>query len=356
MKILIFNTIVLNCMSRNPSYNSDNSVLLLSTKNSQFLIPSLHDKLLGQYEEVNIQHFLSEQFQDGEIHLMLPRQVESKHIVVISSPTTETEIFELFGILTVLLKKDINSIRLIIPFFRYCTQEREAKEGEVPMGLVYASALNNIFNYNRNIRCYIDLYGLHSETIITSFHNLTVTHTLPLNKIANVVKNIVDSNSNQLKIVIGGTDAGRLKDIQEIARILYNTYKISVSIMYLNKIRLPHGGTKILSEANGSVPEETSSETESETESSTVRKMLFILYDDIINSGGSFLKALIHFNNKYPIEKLYGIAIHGILSGTAVDDIIKSPLSEMYFSDSHPNAVKASTENHKIKTFSCLDL
>jgi phosphoribosylpyrophosphate synthetase len=352
-------------MSRNSSYNSynsDKSVLLLSTKNSQFLIHPLHDKLLTQYEEVNIQHFLSEQFQDGEIHLMLPRQVESKHIVVISSPTTETEIFELFGILTVLLKKDINSIRLIIPFFRYCTQEREAKEGEVPMGLVYASALNNIFNYNRNIRCYIDLYGLHSETIIPSFHNLTVTHNLPLNKIANVVKNIVDSNSNQLKIVIGGTDAGRLKDIQEIARILYNTYKISVSIMYLNKIRLPQGGTKILSEANGSVflkpedvPEETYSETESETESSTMQKMLFILYDDIINSGGSFLKALIHFHNKYPIEKSYGIAIHGILSGTAVDDIIKSSLSEMHFSDSHPNAVKASTENHKIKIFSCLD-
>jgi phosphoribosylpyrophosphate synthetase len=182
-----------------------------------------------------------------------------------------------------------------------------------------------------------------------------------VNKIANVVKNIVDTNSKQLKIVIGGTDAGRLKDIQEIARILYNTYKISVSIMYLNKIRLPHGGTKILSEANGTVSEVDGSsnidtETESETESSSVRKILFILYDDIINSGGSFLKALIHFNNKYPIEKLYGIAIHGILSGTAVDDIIKSPLTEMYFSDSHPNAVKASSENHKIKTFSCLDL
>jgi ribose-phosphate pyrophosphokinase len=342
-------------MSRNPSYSIyDNSVLLLSTKNSQFLIPSLHDKLLTRYEEVNIQHFLSEQFQDGEIHLMIPRQVESKHIVVISSPTTETEIFELFGILTVLLKKDINSIRLIIPFFRYCTQEREAKEGEVPMGLVYASALNNIFNYNRNIRCYIDLYGLHSETIIPSFHNLTVTHNLPLNKIANVVKTIVESNSKELKIVIGGTDAGRLKDIQEIARILYKTYKISVTIMYLNKIRLPQGGTKILSEANGSEFLE-SSDTESETEPSTTRKMLFILYDDIVNSGGSFLKALIHFNNKYPIEKLYGIAIHGILSGTAVDDIIKSPLSEMYFSDSHPNAVKASTDNSKIKIYSCLD-
>jgi ribose-phosphate pyrophosphokinase len=344
-------------MSRNPSYNK--SVLLLSTKNSNFLIPLLKDKLLGQYEEVNVQNFTSEQFQDGEIHLILPRRVESKNIIVISSPTTETEIFELFGILTVLLKKDINSIRLIIPFFRYCTQEREAKEGEVPMGLIYASTLNNIFNYNRNIRCYIDLYGLHSETIIPSFHNLTVTHNLPLNKIANVVKSIVDVNNKQLKIVIGGTDAGRLKDIQEIARILYNTYKISVSIMYLNKIRLPHGGTKILSEANGTVSEvdgSEPSETESETESSSTRKILFILYDDIINSGGSFLKALIHFNNKYPIEKLYGIAIHGILSGTAVDDIIKSPLSEIYFSDSHPNAVKASTKNHKIKTFSCLDL
>jgi phosphoribosylpyrophosphate synthetase len=202
------------------------------------------------------------------------------------------------------------------------------------------------------------LYGLHSETIIPSFHNLTVTHTLPLNKIACVVKNIVDTNNKQLKLVIGGTDAGRLKDIQEIARILYNTYKISVSIMYLNKIRLPQGGTKILSEANGtidSVSDYEPSETESETESSYSRKILFILYDDIINSGGSFLKALIHFNNKYPIQKLYGIAIHGILSGTAVDDIIKSPLSEMYFSDSHPNAVKASSENHKIKTFSCLD-
>lgn len=355
MKILMFNTIVLNHMS---SYNSYNSVLLLSTKNSQFLIPSLHDKLLTQYEEVNIQHFLSEQFQDGEIHLMIPRQVESKHIIVISSPTTETEIFELFGILTVLLKKDINSIRLVIPFFRYCTQEREAKEGEVAMGLVYASALNNIFNYNRNIRCYIDLYGLHSETIIPSFHNLTVTHNLPLNKIASVVKNIVDKNSKELKIVIGGTDAGRLKDIQEIARILYKTYKISVSIMYLNKIRLPQGGTKILSEANGSEflePSDSASETESETEPSTTRKMLFILYDDIINSGGSFLKALIHFHNKYLIEKSYGIAIHGILSGTAVDDIIKSPLTEMHFSDSHPNAVKSSTENHKIKIYSCLD-
>ena len=341
-------------MSINHSYNK--SVLLLSTKNSNFLIPILHDKLLSQYEEVNVQNFTSEQFQDGEIHLILPRRVESKNIIVISSPTTETEIFELFGILTVLLKKDINSIRLIIPFFRYCTQEREAKEGEVPMGLIYASTLNNIFNYNRNIRCYIDLYGLHSETIIPSFHNLTVTHNLPLNKIASVVKNIVDTNNKQFKIVIGGTDAGRLKDIQEIARILYNTYKISVSIMYLNKIRLPHGGTKILSEANGTVSEVDGSETESETESSSVRKILFILYDDIINSGGSFLKALIHFNNKYPIEKLYGIAIHGILSGTAVDDIIKSPLTEIYFSDSHPNAVKASTENHKIKTFSCLDL
>ena len=342
------------------SCNTNNSVLLLSTKNSEFLIPSLYDKLLTQYEKVNIQHFLSEQFQDGEIHLLLPRIVESKHIIIISSPTTETEIFELFGILTVLLKKDINSIRLIIPFFRYCTQEREAKEGEVAMGLVYASTLNSIFNYNRNIKCYIDLYGLHSETIIPSFHNLTVTHTLPLNKIASVIKNIIDANSKHLKIVIGGTDAGRLKDIQEIARILYNMYNISVSIMYLNKIRLPQGGTKILSEANGledaSDAFVASDASESDTETASTRKMLFILYDDIINSGGSFLKALIHFNDKYPIEKLYGIAIHGILSGTAVDDIIKSPLTEMYFSDSHPNAIRASSLNDKIKTFSCFDL
>jgi ribose-phosphate pyrophosphokinase len=66
-----------------------------------------------------------------------------------------------------------------------------------------------------------------------------------------------------------------------------------------------------------------------------VRGKIAILVDDIIDTGGSIVNAANAILD-YGAEKVYACAVHGVLSGVAMERIGNSSLAEMVLTDTIP--------------------
>jgi ribose-phosphate pyrophosphokinase len=79
-----------------------------------------------------------------------------------------------------------------------------------------------------------------------------------------------------------------------------------------------------------------------------VRGKKVLLIDDIIDTGGSLIKATDLLLNNGASE-VSACITHGVLSGNAYDKIITSNIKKLYISDTIPNKIL----NNKIEIISC---
>jgi ribose-phosphate pyrophosphokinase len=84
-----------------------------------------------------------------------------------------------------------------------------------------------------------------------------------------------------------------------------------------------------------------------------VRGRIAILVDDIVDTAGSIVNAANALLDA-GAEKVYACAVHGVLSGAAIERIGGSPLEEMVLTDTIP--LSAEKKHDKITTMSIAPL
>ncbi len=249
-------------------------------------------------------------FPDSERYYRILESIQDAEVVLIGGTISDRDTLELFDLGSALVGYGARRLTLIIPYFGYSTMERAILAGEVVMAKSRARLLSSIPEASAGNR--IVLLDLHSEGLPYYFDG----HVRPVHLYA---KQLVLDKAMEIggrDFVFACTDAGRAKWVESLAN------EVGVDAAFVYKRRLDGERTQV-SGVNANV---------------IGRKI--VIYDDMIRTGSSLLKAAQAYREAGAAE-ISAITTHGLFPGNALEVITQSGLlKRLVCTDSHPRAVE----------------
>lgn len=225
-------------------------------------------------------------FPDGEYYSKIQTPVRGKHCTLIGGTITDHDLVELYSLASTLVQMGAKSLTLIIPYFGYSTMERQTSEGEVVAAKVRAKLLSSLPKAMEGNR--VLLLDLHTEGIPYYFEgDLRAEHVYAKPVIMEIIKNHAKRFSEKEAYVLGSTDAGRAKWVESLAKEL----GCSPAFVYKNRT--------------------SSTETQITGVNANVKGKHVIIYDDMIRTGGSLIKAAEAYM-KAGAKSISAVTTHGV--------------------------------------------
>jgi ribose-phosphate pyrophosphokinase len=265
-----------------------------------------------------------QKFSDGELCVDFKDSVRGKRVYIITSPNTSDEIINLEMAIDAAKRAAASEVIPILPYFPYARQDKK-DQSRGPIGAkVMALKLEAIGATS------LVTFDLHADQI-QGFFEIPVTHIEGKNIFSEYIANIANENTILFgpdeEIILSSCDAGGVKRVKRMATKLKEKFSLDINYIVIDKIR---------DKANS---------VESVTIIGNVKNKHVIIVDDMIDTFGSADKsidALIDGGAK----SVRMIASHGVLSGSALDKIAKSKLTELIISDSLELKIP---ENHPVR-------
>lgn len=249
-----------------------------------------------------------ETFPDGERYIRIKTPVAGADVVVLGGTVSDTDTMELYDIASGAVFYGASRLTIAIPFFGYGTMERVIEHGEVVTAKTRACVLSSIPAASLGNR--VVLLDLHSGGIPHYFEGaLRPDHITARPLVVETIKKLGLGD-----FVMACTDAGRAKWVQNLANDL------GVSASFVFKKRVSGSRTEVIAM------------------NADVKGKAVVIYDDMIRSGSSLIKAAKAYKSAGAAD-IVAIATHGILPGSALAEIRGSGLfREVWVTDSHPRA------------------
>ncbi len=249
-------------------------------------------------------------FPDSERYYRILENIQDAEVVLIGGTNSDRDTLELFDLGSALVGYGARRLTLILPYFGYSTMERAILAGEVVMAKSRARLLSSIPEASAGNR--IVLLDLHSEGLPYYFDG----HVRPVHLYA---KQLVLDKAMEIggtDFVFACTDAGRAKWVESLAN------EVGVDAAFVYKRRLDGERTQV-SGVNANV-----------------KGRKIVIYDDMIRTGSSLLKAAQAYREAGAAE-ISAITTHGLFPGDALEVITQSGLlKRLVCTDSHPRAVE----------------
>lgn len=265
-------------------------------------------------------------FSDGEIGLALGESVRGADAFVIQptcQPVSEN-LMELLIIVDALKRASAARINVVLPYFGYARQDRKARSREP----ITAKLVANLIEKAGADR--LATADLHAGQI-QGFFDIPVDHLTGIPLLATHFKRILKQQIYEGRVVVVSPDIGGVVRARRFAEM------INAELAIVDKRRS-------YDVANKSEVMEIIGEVEGKTA---------ILVDDIIDTAGSIVNAA-NAIMAHGAEHVYACAVHGVLSGPAIERIEKSPFVEMVITDTIPLADEKKID--KITTISMAPL
>ncbi len=280
-------------------------------------------------------------FPDGERYHRILTDVADHEVVLVGGTIDDRETMELLDLGQAIVEKGALSLLLVVPYFGYSTMERQVEPGEVVKAKNRARLISSIPPASFGNRIY--LLDLHSEGIPHYFENsLVAVHIYARDVIIPAIMDVMEEwqqakavahsvakrSSNPADInwlddahfTLASTDAGRAKWVESLAQDMAGR-GVPVHPAFIIKRRI--SGT----------------ETEVADISADVKGKFVAIYDDMVRTGGSAIKAA----RAYLDKGAAGIALictHGVLPGDSLQRLKDSGcFFKIVVTDSHPRAV-----------------
>lgn len=246
-------------------------------------------------------------FPDGETYLRLTEPVRDRDVVVIGGTIDSAQTMELFDLACGLVNHGANHLTIIVPFFGYSTMERQAKPGEVVTAKNRAILLSSI--PRARVCNEIVMIDLHTAGIPHYFENhIRPYHLVNFRLMARIIRELDDQD----RLILAGTDAGRAKWIEFLAN------QLNMPAAFVYKQRL--SGTQ----------------TEIRGINADVAGKHVVIYDDMIRTGGSLIKAGAAYRDA-GAAKITAVTTHGVFPGESYQKVRDSGLfQELIVTDTHP--------------------
>lgn len=208
---------------------------------------------------------------------------------------------ELLIMVDALKRASANRINCVIPYYGYARTDKK-DQPRVPITAKLVADLITKAGADRVITM-----DLHADQI-QGFFNIPVDHLYSIPLFARHFK----SSLNLDNAVIVSPDSGGANRARYLAQRLKCGFAIG------DKRRVANDDSAELMNIIGDVKDKTA-----------------ILFDDIIDTGGSLTKVAYALEDK-GAKKIYAACVHGVLSGNAIQNIEDSPIEKLYVTDSIP--------------------
>jgi len=242
-------------------------------------------------------------FSDGEIQIELKDNVRKSKAFIIQptcAPANDT-LMELILIADALYRSSTKKITAVIPYFGYARQDRRPGFARSPISAKVVANLMQSVNINHIVT--IDLH----TTQIQGFFDIPVDN-LSASKL--FVDDIKDNYLDDSTIIVS-------PDIGGTARARSLAKHLGLELAIIDK-RRPRAGISEVMNIIGDIEGRTC-----------------VMYDDIIDSGGTLCKAADALMNQGATQ-VVAYCTHAVLSGTASNTIDHSQLKELIVTDTIP--------------------
>lgn len=249
-------------------------------------------------------------FSDGEIGVSIQESVRGTDVFIVQ-PTCEPvneNLMELLIITDAMKRASASRVNVVVPYFGYARQDRKAKAREPITAKLVANLIQRA-GADRVITA-----DLHAGQI-QGFFDIPVDHLTGIPLLASHFKRILKGPLKEGTVAVVSPDIGGVVRARRFAEM------INADLAIVDKRRsydiANHSEVmEIIGDVNGKVA---------------------ILVDDIIDTAGSIVNAA-NAIVQHGAAKVYACAVHGVLSGPAVERVSNSVLEEMVLTDTVPLA------------------
>ena len=270
-------------------------------------------KKISHYLSLPLSEATIKRFSDGEISVQIGESVRGKDIFIVQ-PTcapANVNLMELLILTDALKRSSASSIPAVVPYFGYARQDRKAAP-RVPITAKLVANMMQTAGIDRVVT--IDLHAGQ----IQGFFDIPVD-----NLYGSIIFNDHIKNKNLKNPIIASPDIGGVARARSVAKAL------NLDIVIVDKRR------------------EKANESEVMNVIGDVAGKDVILVDDMIDTGGTIVKAAKVFKER-GATSVMACCTHAVLSGKAYENLADSALDELVVTDTIP----LREENEKIKVLS----
>ncbi len=247
-------------------------------------------------------------FSDGEIGVSIQESVRGTDVFLVQ-PTCEPvneNLMELLIMTDAMRRASAARINVVIPYFGYARQDRKARAREPITAKLVANLIQRA-GADRVVTA-----DLHAGQI-QGFFDIPVDHLTGIPLLASHFKRILKDILREGKVVTVSPDIGGVVRARRFAEL------INSDIAIVDKRRSYDVAN--FSEVMDIIGD--------------VRGKTAVLVDDIIDTAGSIVNAA-NAIMEHGAKRVYACAVHGVLSGVAVERIKSSSLEEMVLTNTIP--------------------
>jgi ribose-phosphate pyrophosphokinase len=240
-------------------------------------------------------------FSDGEIQVEIGENVRGMDSFVIqpTSPDANVNLMELLIMIDALKRASAGSINAVIPYYGYARQDRKSAS-RVPISAKLVADLLEAAGASRVISM-----DMHAGQI-QGFFNVPFDHLYAAPVLLEHMRRRFDGDAHN--VVIVSPDAGGAERARAYSKRIGSTLGI------VDKRRLKPNVAEIMNVIG------------------EVQGKAAVLLDDMIDTAGTLTQAANALVDKGAV-KVYAYATHAVLSGPAVERIVKSPIEEVVITD-----------------------
>jgi ribose-phosphate pyrophosphokinase len=240
-------------------------------------------------------------FPDSEVSFQIDENIRGADVFIVqpTSNPVDPHLMELLVMIDAFRRSSAARITAVVPYYGYARQDRKDKP-RVPISAKLVANLLSAAGTNRVLT--MDLH----KAQIQGFFDIPVDHLFAAPVIIDYC-----SRLEYPDLTIVSPDAGGAERARAYAK------RLDAELAIVDKRRTEDGTAEVMNVIGD------------------VRGRTCILQDDIIDTAGTIVKAAVALKEA-GAERVLACAVHGVLSGPAIERIDKSPLDELIVTNSIP--------------------
>jgi len=249
-------------------------------------------------------------FPDGETYVKIEENIRGRDVFIIqpTCPPTNDHLMELLIMVDAARRASADRITAVIPYYGYARQDRKDKP-RVPISAKLVANLLSAAGANRVLT--MDLH----KAQIQGFFDIPVDHLFAAPVIIDYLARL-----SYPKLTMVSPDAGGAERARAYAK------RLDAELAVIDKRRTDDGTAEVMNVIGD------------------VEGRTCILQDDIIDTAGTITKGAIALKAN-GAGRIIACAVHGVLSGPAVDKIERSPIDKLIVTNTIPLSAAGAASN-----------
>ena len=245
-------------------------------------------------------------FPDSEVSFQIDENIRGTDVFIVqpTSSPVDQHLMEMLVMVDAFRRSSAARITVVVPYYGYARQDRKDKP-RVPISAKLVANLISAAGANRVLT--IDLH----KAQIQGFFDIPVDHLFSAPVIIEYCARLHYSN-----LTIVSPDAGGAERARAYAK------RLDAELAVVDKRRTEDGTAEVMNVIGD------------------VKGRTCILQDDIIDTAGTIQKAATALKDA-GAERVVACAVHGVLSGPALDRIEKSPIEQLIVTNTIPLSAEA---------------